>query len=308
MKTYPPVSEMSADDLLELCAATGRDPALSYDLAGSRAHVEVVCKLAVKLAQRLAEATEERDDLKVRAQHGDESRTRLGDLAAECLDDVAAAERDNRALQQQVAALTNERDVLAGELRAARQAIADREDEIGRVNNLRQSEVTDAAAQRQRGDNAEAAAEVFEMTARAALAVVTRPGTVTLAEVVKAVDGRLARALTREQAISAALGAKFEETLRRLEEMQETAAHNDRLHSAFGSACEAVTGDPIDEFNLKLDAELAAHPEPGPLHHARDQREPDVDAVLDEHFERMRPTTDAINAGFAATRPGKGTP
>lgn len=290
---YPPASEMSADDLLELCAEIDRDPAQSYDLAGSREHIEAVCRLVMDLAHDLSVRSEERNAL--RRMYETEQKVR------------ESAERDNRALQQQAAALTNERDVLAVELRAARQAIADREDEIARVNNLRQGEVDDATAQRQRADNAEAAAEVFEMTARAALAVVTRPGTVTLAEVVKAVDGRLARALAREQAISAALGAKFEETLRRLEEMQETAAHNDRLHSAFSGACEAVTGYSVSEVNLQLDAELAAHPEPGPLHHARDQREPDVDAALDEHFERMRPTTDAINAGFAATRPGKGT-
>lgn len=154
------------------------------------------------------------------------------------------------------------------------------------MTDHRQGEVDEAAAQRQRADNAEACAEVFEATARAALAIVDRTGAVTLAEVVKAVDGRLARALAREQAISAALGAKFEETLRRLE---------------------AVTGYSVAEVNLRLDAELAANPNVGPLHHARDQREQDLDAALDEHFERMRPTTDAINEGFAATRPGKGT-
>jgi hypothetical protein len=245
VKSYPPASEMSADDLLELAADVGRDPALSYDLAGSRGHIEAVCRLAVSKAQDL------------------DFCAHLNAKAADARD---AAERGNRALQLQIAALTNERDRLAVNFRAARQAIAEREDEIGRVNNERQAEVNEAADQRERADTAESIAEVFEATARAALAILARgrdAATVGLAELARAVDGRLSRALVRERQITARLTKQMEDTALLLDQQREDREANDRIHSAFASAvpviCDGVT---VEDLNHRLDAELAANPDP----------------------------------------------
>ena len=290
MKSYPPASEMTSEDLLELCADVGRNPALSYDLAGSREHIEALCKLALGLVQDLSverecsapllptiaalerslvEMTEERDDLKVRCQHHTEARTRLGDLASECLDDVtaargevAAAERNNRALQQQVAAMTNERDRLAADLDQAR--------------NAWQADILLRDAAEGRREDAETTAMLWQTIADRALQDAKR---VPAEQLVVDAGLELSRALVVEQRQHAKTRAELAKALRRLEESQQTVAHNDALHSAFSGACEAVTGYSVAEVNLQLDAELAAHPEPGPLHHARDQRDHQEDTT-----------------------------
>lgn len=254
LHNFPPADQCSPEDLDNLVDLVVSDPRASYDLTGSREHIEALCRRYQRLEQHLVEMTEERDDLKARCQSIEESRTRIGDLASECIDDLAAA----------------------------RKAIADREDEIAACNNARQAEVNDAAEQRERADSAQAASEIFETTARAALALVSRPGAVDLAELVAAVDGRLSRALVREQAISAALGAKLEDAMRQLEEQQETRALDDQLRST----CRTITGKDLGEVNIQLDAELAAHPEPGPLHHARDMREPEHHPFVIGKFKR----------------------
>lgn len=216
-RNFPPADQCTAEDLDAIADLVVRDPSASWDLAGSREHIEALCRRYQALAQ---------------------------------------------------------------DLESARQAIADREDEIGRINNARQAEVNEAAAQRERADEAESIAEIFEATARAALTILGR-GTgrsVELAELVRAVDGRVARALVRERKISAALGNQLERTAMLLDEQQETLRHNDRIQAGLVVACGAI-GKSIEQVNLELDDELAAHPDVGPLHHARDQRDDQEDTT-----------------------------
>lgn len=157
-RNFPPADQCSPEDLDAIADLVVRDPSASYDLAGSREHIEALCRRYQALVQ---------------------------------------------------------------DLESARKAIADREDEIARVNNERQAEVNEAAAQRERADEAE----------------------------------------------------------RRLEAYQQTAAANDRIRSAFASAVPAICGVTMEELDAQLDEELAAHPDVGPLHHARDQRDHQEDTT-----------------------------
>lgn len=149
--------------------------------------------------------------------------------------------------------------------------IASLEGEIAHVNNARQAEVLDAGAARDRADAAEARVEVYEAIARCALNFVARPDQIDLATPVSAVDARIARDLLREREAHARTRAALERALRRLEEIQQTHALDEQLRST----CRAVTGREYEVVQQDLCAELAAHPDPGPLHHASDQRPSD---------------------------------
>lgn len=255
LRNFPPADACDPEDLDAIADLVVRDPHASYDLAGSREHLEALCRRYQALAQDLART---------------ESYLQAEQRATKERDAAIAA------LERALAAATNDRDVLragfeegtarvASELAAARQAIADREDEIARTNNERQAEVLAAEAERERADTAESIAEIFEATARAALAILasgTNTKPVDLAELVRAVDGRLARALVREQAIGRAFSARLEQAMQRLEAQQQTHAANDRIRSAFASSVPAICdGVTVEELDAKLDAELAAHPD-----------------------------------------------
>jgi hypothetical protein len=260
---------MSPDDLLELCAEFGRNPALSYDLAGSREHLETVCRLVVQQAQDLSARTEERDQLKRDERRNLDHIARAEAVAGSLHGELAtvsaavlATERDNRALQLQVAAMTNERDRLAADLDQAR--------------NAWQADILLRDAAEGRREDAETTAMLWQTIADRALQDAKR---VPAEQLVVDAGLDLSRALVVEQRQHAKTRAELAKALRRLEESQQTVAHNDALHSAFSGACEAVTGYSVAEVNLQLDAELAAHPEPGPLHHARDQRDHQEDTT-----------------------------
>lgn len=270
-------------DLNRIITETGRERAetarmLAASEADNRALQERVAALANErddvaarlgalmletdvLRRDLEHARDHRDDLIARDGRHIQARERLGKLASDAL---------------------TARDRMTADLAAARQAIASREDEIARVNNDRQAEVDAAAAERERADEAAALVEVHEAIARAALAVATRTAPVSLAELVHAVDGRLSRALVRERQLVCKMDKHVVELEKRLEDtallvdqQRETREANDRIRGAFADACLGVTGQTVEQVNIQLDAELAAHPEPGPLHHARDQREQD---------------------------------
>lgn len=275
-RNFPPADQCSPEDLDAIADLVVSDPRASYDLAGSRAHIEALCRRYQALVQ-------EADLVALLLQAGGCDRTQpLAVQAQDIQERHHAASRAAIALERALAAATNDLD-------AARKAIAEREDEIARVNNERQAEVNEAAAQRERADAAEARAEVFEATARAALAILARrtvDNAVSLAELVHAVDGRLSRALLRERKISAALSDQWEAALIKLEEIQQTDAANERLRSAFADACLGIAGIPIEQVNIRLDEELAAHPDPGPLHHARDQRDQEHHPFVIGKFKR----------------------
>lgn len=205
-RNFPPADQCSPEDLDAIADLVVRDPSASWDLAGSREHIEALCRRYQSLAQdRTA------DDLRAKA--------------AEMMVDIAA-------LELALAAATNDLD-------AARRAIADREEEIARVNNERQGEVNEATAQRERADEAEARAEQLrhQLEAMAAL----------------------------------------------LDQQAETRRLDDQLRST----TRAVTGRDYEVVQQDLDADLAA--EPGPLHHARDQRDPEVawhEAAAQHHRDR----------------------
>lgn len=259
---FPPADQCAPDDLDAIADLVVHDPRASYDLSGSREHIEALCRRYQRLAQHLVEATEECDDLKARCHANEEARTRLGDLTAECLADLRRARRDLEMARTEIRALASTLDA---------------------ERNERQAEVLQAEQDRERADAGEAAAEVFEATARAALAILARrtfANPVPLAELVHAVDGRLGRALVRERQIGAAVSRELEVAMRRLEEHQQTTAANDRIRSAFASAVPAICdGVTVEELDVQLDAELAAHPDVGPLYHARDQRDHQEDTT-----------------------------
>lgn len=236
LRNFPPADQCDSEDLDNLADLVVRDPRASYDLAGSRAHIEALCRRYQALAQDLAAMTDIRD----------------------------AARRTLIVMERSLAAATNDLDAARTEIRALAST-------LDHERNVRQGEVLAAEADRERADRAEAAAEVFEMTARAIRA--RHASHIDLAELVHAVNGRLSRALVRERAISAALGARCEQALQQIEEREQTDVANERLQSALADACLGITGQTVEQVNIQLDAELAAHPEPGPLHHARDQRD-----------------------------------
>lgn len=281
-RNFPPADQCSPEDLDAIADLVVRDPSASWDLAGSREHIGALCRRYQALAQDLSAVTASRDEWKRCAldaaqEHCDAAATR------ELERSLAAATNDRDKWEAMCKSACHQRDVLLVERDAARKTIADREDEIARVNNERQAEVNEAAAQRERADTAESIAEIFEATARAALTILAR-GTnakpVDVAELVRAVDGRLSRALVRELQTSALLRVQLEKSCRRLEEIQQTDAANDRIRSAFASAVPAICdGVTVEELDRQLDAELAAHPESGPLHHARDQRDHQEDTT-----------------------------
>lgn len=257
LRNFPPADACDPEDLDNLADLVVRDPRASYDLAGSRGHIEALCRRYQALVQdlsetretlatiaggqralqqgiirlteerdglelarknlaerveffagRMEEFREERDDLRVRAQHDDAARTRLGDLTAECLDDRARAVNDLASAHTEIRALQSTLDA---------------------ERNERQAEVLQADADRQRADAAEERVEQ----------------------------------LTEQLDAMALL----------LDSQRETREANDRIQSAFSATCEAVTGKTIEQVNIELDEELAAHPDVGPMHHARDQRE-----------------------------------
>lgn len=267
LSNFPPADQCSPEDLDAIADLVVSDPRASYDLAGSREHIEALCRRYQALAQ-------DRADLLERDQRHEQARERLGKLASEALDQGEAANQTIAAMERTLAAATNDLDAARTEIRALA-ATLDAE------RNERQAEVLAAEADRQRADEAEANAEIFEVTARAALArasSVAKTQPLALAEIVHAVNGRLSRALVRERQISAALSAKLEETLLHLE--------HSPLDRAFADATRKVTGRSIETVNIQLDAELAAHPESGPLHHARDQREPEHHPFVIGKFKR----------------------
>jgi chromosome segregation ATPase len=341
LRNFPPADRCDPEDLDNLADLVVRDPRASWNLAGSREHIEALCRRYQALAQDLDQERGKAVTLEMQVDG-------VGRLRA----DAAALERDNRALQERIAALTNERDRLAADLGAAamncadialerdrlqlradhesrmklerarereqaiadldaaRQAIADREDEIARVNNERQAEVNEAADQRERADTAESVAEIFEATARAALAILARgrgAALVDLAELARAVDGRLSRALVRERQVTARLAKQVEDTALLLDQQRETHEANDRIRSAFASSVPAICAVTVEDLNHRLDAELAANPDVGPLHHARDQREQDepervIRTTLDAALVPCEHRTDVPCAGCEMRR------
>jgi len=241
--TFPPEDQCTSEDLDNLADLVVRDPRASWDLAGSREHIEALCRRYQALAQ-------DRADLIERDARHEQARERLGKALSKALDD----------------------------LEAARRGISEREDEIGRVNNERQAEINEAAAQRERADEAEAVAEIFEVTARAALAILARGRSVVpidLADLARAVDGRLSRALVRERQVSARLAKQVEDMAMLLDQQRQTRRLDDQLRST----CHAETGRDYEVVQQDLDAELVAHPDVAPLHHARDQRDHQEDTA-----------------------------
>jgi hypothetical protein len=222
---------MSPDDLIELCAEVGHDPALSYELAGSREHMEAVCRLAVDLAQQASAE---------------------GRLHATSISDLDAIDRTNRAL-------IVERDRLITELDQAR--------------NAWQGDVLLRDAAEGKAEDAATCAMMWQAIADRALRDAKR---VPAEQLVVDAGLDLSRELVRERARHAKTQAELAKALRRLEEQQRTRALNDEIRGAFARAVPAICdGVTVEDLNHRLDEELAAHPDPGPLHHARDQREQD---------------------------------
>lgn len=258
LRNFPPADQCDPEDLDNLADLVVRDPRASYDLAGSREHIEALCRRYQSLAFARKNLTERMEFFATRMEEFREERDE--------------AQRAALTLQRDLAAATNDLDAARTEIRALAST-------LDHERNERQAEVLDLGAQRERADEAEAAAEVFEVTARAALAILARDRgreptePVKLSEIVHAVDGRLSRALVRMITHDAMQSVRLENALRQLAEHRQTLHHNDRIQSALAATCEAVTGKPIEQVNLELDEELAAHPEMGPLHHARDQRD-----------------------------------
>lgn len=271
LRNFPPADQCSPEDLDAIADLVVRDPRASYDLAGSREHIEALCRRYQALAQ-------DRADLIERDQRHEQARERLGQVASETLDRCGTLAQDLSAAESRAAHWAALAGSHKGELEVARMGIADREDEIAHVNNERQAEVLEAAAQRERADTAESIAEIFEVTARAALTILasgTNASPVDIAELVRAVDGRVARALVRERRVTARLTQQVESMAMLLDEQRQTRELDDQLRST----CRTITGKDLGEVNIKLDEELAAHPDAGPLHHARDQRDHQEDTT-----------------------------
>lgn len=267
-RLFQPADQCTAEDLDAIADLVVSDPTASWDLAGSREHIEALCRRYQALREMV-------DDLTVRDRNHEQARERLGKLASEALDKAEASERTASAFERSLAATTNDLDSARTEIRALTTT-------LDAERNERQGEVLAAEADRERADEAETAAELFETVARTMWAILARrvkSDPLTLAEVVRAVDGRLARALARERAISAALGRQNESMAMLLDGQRETREANDRIQSALAGACDAVTGKPIEQVNLELGVELAANPDVGPLHHARDQRDHQEDTT-----------------------------
>lgn len=180
LRNFPPADQCDPEDLYAIADLVVRDPRASWDLAGSREHIEALCRRYQALVQ-------ERDA----ARWADEVRGKA------C--EAAIAQRD--AARAEVRALATTLDA---------------------ERNERQAEVLELEAARER--NAE-------------------------------------------------LSQRLERTALLLDEQRETREANDRIQSAFSATCEAVTGKTIEQVNILLDEELAANPDVGPLHHARDQRD-----------------------------------
>jgi vacuolar-type H+-ATPase subunit I/STV1 len=244
LRNFPPADQCTPEDIDNLADLVVRDPRVSYDLAGSREHIEALCRRYQVLMQ-------ERDA----ARWADETRSKACEAALAQRDATRASAR---AMERALADATNDLDAARTEIRALAET-------LDAERNERQGEVLAAEADRERADAAEALVEVYEAIARAALAVATRTAPVDLAELVHAVNGRLSRALVRERQLGAAFSAKLEDALLHLEGGQ--------LDRAFADATRKITGRSIETVNIQLDAELAAHPDPGPLHHARDMRD-----------------------------------
>lgn len=189
-RNFPPADKCTAEDLDAIADLVVSDPGASYDLAGSRAHIEALCRRYQTLVQ----------DLRVERE-----------CSAPLLPTIAALERS-------LAAATNDLDSGRVEIRAL-QSTLDHE------RNERQAEVLAAEADRERADEAEARAEQLrhQLEAMAAL----------------------------------------------LDQQAETRRLDDQLRST----TRAVTGRDYEVVQQDLDAELAAYPDAGPLHHARDQRD-----------------------------------
>lgn len=287
LRDFPPADQCTPEDLDAIADLVVSDPRASYDLAGSREHIEALCRRHQVLQQEHA-LLEERN------RQREQARERLGQLASELLDRQEAAARTAAAMERALAAATNDLDAARTEIKALAST-------LDAERNERQGEVLAAEADRERADTAEALVEVHEAIARSALALVTRTSPVSLDELVHAVNGRLSRALVCERKISAALGNQLEHTAMLLEQQAETR----RLDDALRSTCSAVTGQTIETVNIQLDAELAAHPDPGPLHHARDQREPDepiIRSTLDAALVPCEHRTDVPCAGCEMRR------
>lgn len=243
-RNFPPADVCSPEDLDAIADLVVRDPRASYDLAGSREHIEALCKRYQALVQ-------EADLVALLLQAGGCDRTQP--LAVQAQD----LQERHHALERDLARVTNHLDEAQEEIADLKMRIAHRDShraalgdlafdllaDIGSAGteiraltgtldaerNERQAEVLQAEADRQRADEAEARAEQLrhQLEAMAAL-----------------LDGH-----------------------------EQTLHHNDRIQSALAATCEAVTGKTIEQVNLELDEELAANPDVGPLHHSRDQRE-----------------------------------
>lgn len=234
-RNFPPADQCEPEDLDAIADLVVRDPSASWDLAGSREHIEALCRRYQALVQDLsaaaaialerdrlrdqhdadrraiaalerdlARATNHLDEaqqeiayLKTRIDHQDKSRAALGDLAFDLLADLDSSSTEIRAL--------------AGTLDAER--------------NERQAEVLQSAEDRERADKAEVRAEQMrhQLEAMAAL----------------------------------------------LDEQRQTRDLDDQLRSTYRT----ITGKDLGEVDIQLDEELAANPDAGPLHHARDQRD-----------------------------------
>lgn len=226
LRNFPPADQCSPEDLDAIADLVVCDPHASWDLAGSREHIEALCRRYQALVQ-------ERDA----ARWADQTRAK----ACEAI----IAQRD-----------------------ASRTEVRSLQTTLDRERNERQAEVLEAEAERERCTTAMALAEMFERIAGGALRVIDRLD-VTPQDVAAIVQPQFAIDLIRERRAHDRTRGELGKVLRRLEEIQQTRALDDALRST----CRAVTGRDYEVVQQDLDAELAAHPDAGPLHHARDQRE-----------------------------------
>jgi hypothetical protein len=230
LRNFPPADQCAPEDLDAIADLVVSDPSASWDLAGSREHIEALCRRYQALAQ----------DLSVSA------RT-IEEHAAE----HAAMASDSRALQEQIAAMANDLD---------------------QARNGWQADILLRDAAEGRREDAETCAMMWQAITDRALQDAKRVPAEQLV-----VDANLdtARELVRERRAHERTRGELAKALGRLEEIQQS----ERLRGAFADACLGVTGQSIEQVNIQLDAEIAAHPDAGPLHHARDQRDHQEDTT-----------------------------
>lgn len=244
LRNFPPADQCTSDDLDAIADLVVRDPSASWDLAGSRLHIEALCRRYQALAQ-------ERDA----ARWADETRAKACEALIAQRD---AARATAASLERDLARATNHLDEAREEIGDLRMRIAHRDSHRAALGDLAFDLLADIDS---------AHTEIRALTSTLDAERNERQGEVLQAE---ADRERADEAETRAEQ----LRHQLEAMAMLLDQQQATHEANDRIRSAFASAVPAICdGVTVEDLNHKLDAELAAYPDVGPLHHARDQRE-----------------------------------